>query len=71
MPLTEKDELTIEKSPNYVDILSPQRIHRLKPNPKKINLAVLIVRNPTVRAISDNPQHVAQNVNRTSLVLKS
>ena len=63
MPLTEKDELTIEKSPNYFDVsLAPKRLHRLKPKSQKIKL-ILIVRNPVIRAISDYAQRLAQNIN--------
>ena len=63
MPLTEKDELTIEKSPNYFDVsLAPKRLHRVKPKSQKIKL-ILIVRNPVVRAISDYAQRLAQNIN--------
>ena len=61
MPMTNKNELTIEKTPKYfVAPFVPKRIHELS---RKVKL-ILIVRNPLTRSISDYVQRCSMDIKK-------
>ena len=58
MPLTSKNQLTIEKTPHYfIRSLVPELVHKFNPNIKLI----LVIRDPTTRAISHFTHDVTKN----------
>jgi len=63
MPLSNQNQLTIEKSPSYfITHDAPARVFKLSPNMKMI----LVVRDPITRAISDYAQGVSKQNNDKS-----
>ena len=58
MPATKPDEVTIEKTPEFANTCSPERIHYFFPHVKLI----LVVRDPIDRAVSQYLQQFLKNV---------
>ncbi|XP_025111370.1 heparan sulfate glucosamine 3-O-sulfotransferase 5-like [Pomacea canaliculata] len=66
MPFTFKDQITVEKSPNYfVDPVVPERVYKLNTSMKLL----LILRDPVRRTISDYLQIMDNRIKRRKVVI--